>query len=154
FTTDTLGLTLTSSSTLNGPGAVTVGNRGLNLFSSTVNAALTDNGPLNINGTSFIKGPFSIGTTGVLTIGVTLGCANNSDLTVANGFTNQGQISLRSSFVCDRGTGVLRVSSGMLINDAGATIQSGGPIGNTLQANLDNRGTLDAVAPDLQINGA
>ena len=70
-----LGLSL-SSSTLNGPGGLTVSSRGLSLINSTINTSVTDNGPLNVTGVGTINGSFSIGTTGVLTIGVTIGCAN------------------------------------------------------------------------------
>ena len=148
-----LGLSL-SSSTLNGPGALTVSSRGLSLINSTINTSVTDNGPLNVTGVGTINGSFSIGTTGVLTVGVALGCANSADLTVANGFTNQGQISLRSSFVCDRGSGTLRVSSGTLVNDTGGNH----PVQRSdrqraLVAGLDNRGTLDAPG-DFNIQGS
>src|SRR5262245_14065900 len=88
---------LLSSDSPNGPGALSIGNGGLFLLNSTINTAVTDQGPINVRSSSTINGAFSIAPTGVLTLDGFSGCGGTSQLTVANGFTNQGQISLRTS---------------------------------------------------------
>jgi hypothetical protein len=120
----TLGLSLITS-TLNGPGTLTVGSGGLFLLNATINTAVTDNGPLNVSGSSTIDGSFSIGPTGILTIGgFGFPCVASGVLTLPNGFANQGEISLRSSFACGSpSVGILTVQSGTLTNATTGTIQ-------------------------------
>jgi hypothetical protein len=72
---------------------------------------------------------------------------NNALLTVANGFTNNGLIELTSG---DAGySAALNVTNGVLTNAVGATLHSNVGTGGsrTLEAQLDNQGTLDVDQP-------
>src|SRR5438552_13950047 len=77
----------------------------------------------------------------------------NADLTVANGFTNNGLIELSSSN--GQIAPALHVSAGTLVNAVGAQINilAGTGGGRTLDAQLDNEGTLNLGA-DLALNKA
>ncbi len=73
-----------------------------------------------------------------------------AQLTVSNGFTNNGLIELTDSFSGYATGARLKVLTGTLINAATATIRSaiGGQVSGTrvLDCVLDNRGTLDVLA--------
>ena len=67
--------------------------------------------------------------------------AGAATLTVANGFTNDGVITLEDNFGLAT---LLTVSSGTLVNAAGSTIFTSSGVGTrVITAHLDNRGLLD-----------
>ncbi|GEM_PF-3901780 len=79
---------------------------------------------------------------------------DGANVTIANGFTNNGAIEIRHGF--SYRNAILNVTNGTLVNAAGATIQSLEGSGNGtvyLNAQLDNRGTLSTSIP-LEINKA
>ena len=143
-----------SSHTLTVSGAAQVFAHGSLFFSNTqFFGNLTNGGILNVSLGS-VSGTILNQTTGLINIGSFGFCGGTGQLTAANGLTNDGQILLRSTFECgSSGGGILTVTSGTLLNDAGATILSTGPggAGSSLEAAGDNRGTIQADQP-LSIN--
>jgi hypothetical protein len=137
-TTHLTGLRLASTS-FTGPTVTVAASATLELTgNTTVNAAVDNHGLLEAQG-----GVISI--TGALTTGAssTIRVHTGVDLTSANGFTNNGLIELTS---ISGAAANLEVTSGTLVNAAGATISSlvggGGP--RILTADLNNQGTLNA----------
>ena len=130
-----------SSSTINGPGMLTIAaGSTLAVNSSMINAPLVNEGLLVNYATSTINGSFSNAA------GATLELAGQtgwnlyipSNLTFANGLTNQGVIELVGGTSDE-----LVVSRGTLVNKLGGTIHFvPGNNGDTLTAELDNEGTL------------
>ena len=117
-----------SSHTLTVSGAAQVFAHGSLFFSNTqFFGNLTNGGILNVSLGS-VSGTILNQTTGLINIGSFGFCGGTGQLTAANGLTNDGQILLRSTFECgSSGGGILTVTSGTLLNDAGATILSTGP---------------------------
>src|SRR5438876_6300030 len=105
---------------------------------------------LSVLGTSALNGPFQNQAGATLRVA---SAANiiSADLTVANGFINNGTIELTSTNGAI--TPALHVTSGTLVNAAGGQINilAGTGGGRTLDAQLDNQGTLN-VADTLTIN--
>ena len=141
FADDSVNLALTNA-TLNGPGTITNQlSRTLRLRTSTINAPFVNNGSLQVDGGSTLGGSFTTATTSAIRIQGN-GATGFSRLTVANGFTNNGQIQLIDSTAA-YGAG-LDVTTGTLINAAGATVDaSPGAGGNRqLNAQFTNQGTI------------
>jgi hypothetical protein len=146
FTNAVTALTL-SSSTVNGPGTLTnTPGKTLTMTSSTVNAPLVNQGALVAQATSAITS--SLTTAAGSTLRVQGSNASDAVLTVANSFTNSGTIELTSDGASRAAT--LTVISGTLTNAAGANLSALAGTGGsrTLNAQLDNQGTL-RVAQDL-----
>jgi hypothetical protein len=159
-------LTLTlSSATVNGPGTLISG-RSLTMTSSTVNAPLVNQGTLVAWRSCALNGPFTTAagsTVRILGETFNLFTTGNAVLTVENGFTNNGTIELSESSAIVFGYRHdvrLIVKNGPLLNAAGASLrvlpipntnppQQGG---RTLDAQLDNQGTLLVAAPLTIIN--
>lgn len=132
--------------TLNGPGTIT-NSAGITLplTSCTVNAALSNEGILVLNGTGSVNGAFTTGAASVLRVqgNTTTGGAVQ---TFAGGFTNNGIVELTATGSAWAST--LNVTSGILLNPAGRTIDVQGATGGAraLNARLDNRGLLSLGA--------
>src|SRR6185436_7921234 len=117
--------------------------RTLGIDNSVINNALNNAGLLVVRANSSFNGGF------VNVAGATLrllgdGNYSSVNLTVANGFTNSGLIEMTSVFNAQPVT--LNVTSGTLVNAAGATIdilQGSGNGGRTINAQLNNQGTLN-----------
>jgi RTX calcium-binding nonapeptide repeat (4 copies) len=140
-------LTVTSGTLTNqAPGA-------LNLNSATITATLANEGLIVAHGTSAINGTFTTAAGSALRA-EGAGGFGTGNLTVANGFTNNGAIELTNSAAGQ--DAILTVSTGTLTNAQNRTIDIlpgvGGGSG-TLNAQLDNQGTLNVNAP-LTINKA
>ncbi|MFI5311545.1 MAG: beta strand repeat-containing protein, partial [Gemmatimonadales bacterium] len=113
-----------SGSTINGTGSITnTGGQTLTLNNSTINTALTNNGILVASGTSGLGGTLTTGATSTLRVGQVDGCCGLADLTVANGFTNNGAIELTVIVAIGYST-QLTVTSGTLVNASTGTITS------------------------------
>ena len=147
-----------SNSTITGPGSFTnaAGNT-LTMSGVTVSAPMTNQGTLVSSGASALNGALTTAAGSILRVGQVDGSTSNANLTVANGFTNNGAIELTVIF----GAGYssqLTVASGTLTNAAGATITSlGGTVPGgtrTITAAINNLGTITAGAgAPLTING-
>ncbi len=136
------------SSTLNGPGDVTLV-RSLLLVGGIVNSDVdldNQSAIAVIGSTSQINGAFHNVAGASLFVSGSGG--STGTLTVANGFTNEGTITLNTAgnpFGSGDGSATLNVTSGTLVNATGATILATKTVGqgtNSLNAALDNRGTL------------
>ena len=136
------------SSTLAGPGDVTLV-RSLLLVGGIVNSDvdLDNQSAISVIGsTSQIQGAFHNAAGSSLLVSGN-GAATGT-LTVANGFTNEGTITLSTAgnpFGSGDGSATLNVPSGTLVNAAGATILATKTVGqgtNSLNAALDNLGIL------------
>ena len=147
FSTATTALGMTSS-TWGGTGTLTVApSTALILRASTINVPLANQGSLTGIGSSAVNGALTNAA------GATLRVEGNNgygvgNLTVASGFTNAGAIDL-TDIVSTYGA-TLHVTAGTLVNGSGGAINAlagaGGP--RTLDAQLDNQGTLNVtVAP-------
>ena len=137
-----------SSTTLSLDSASAVGAAStLSLANTTINGtgSLTNSGLLVARATDSINTAFATGA------GSTLRVQGNSTdlaatLTVASGFTNNGTIELTSSGSAQNST--LTVTSGTLTNAATRAINALGGTGGTrtLAAQLNNQGTISAIA--------
>ena len=141
FSNDTLALRL-NNATVNGTGTLTnVAGRTLAVRTAAIGAPFVNNGALLADGTNAVTG--SLATAGTSVIRVQ---GNNvtgfSRLTVASGFTNNGQILITDS-ASGAGAG-FDVTAGALVNAPGASIQADSGAGGPRQLNvlLDNRGLL------------
>ncbi len=146
FSTATTALTLTNG-TWGGSGKVTVAaGTLLNLRSSTINSRLVNLGNLDAHGPTAINDSLTNASGGTLRLEGE-GAFGTSTLTVLNGFTNDGTIVLTDS-TSSYGA-ILHVTNGTLTNAAGGLIRAdsgtNGP--RTLDAQLDNEGTLTLVRP-------
>ncbi|HKS05042.1 MAG TPA: hypothetical protein VJR92_01915 [Gemmatimonadaceae bacterium] len=148
FTNATTTLEL-NSSVANGPGTITnAAGRTLMLHASTIGAGalLINDGLLLAHGGSAVNS--SIVTSPTSTIRVEgINTFGFSTLTVTNGFQNNGLIELTSS--SGAFPAQLNVLNGELENESGATIAAlpGTGGGRTLDAQLNNDGTLDVAFP-------
>ena len=155
FDNTVTGLAVTNT-TINGPATLTnAAGRTLQLFTTTVNAPLVNDGTLIATGSSAITGAFANSASATLRVAQLDGCCSTATLNVANGFTNAGLIELSNQTVNPYGAQLNVV--GTLVNAVGATIASlGGQTpggGRGLAADLDNLGTLTVQAP-LILSGA
>src|SRR5262249_36914317 len=125
----------------------TTPNGTLALLGSRVNAPLVNQGTLLVRGDNVVNGPLTTTTTSLIRVQADDSLSTFARLTVAQGFTNQGAIEITQSGGSNFGyDSRLDVSSGTLVNAAGASIASliGVRGGNRqLNASLDNQGTLD-----------
>jgi hypothetical protein len=149
LSTGTTALSLTNSR-IDGTGSVTnASGQTLTLNSTTISTPVSNQGTLIASGSSAVNGTLTTTTTSTLRIGQVDGCCGVANLTVANGFTNNGVIEL-TEIVGLGYAAQLSVTSGTLINAAGAAINSLGGAhsggARTLTAQLDNRGTITAGA--------
>jgi hypothetical protein len=146
LTVGSMGTLTLNPGTLNGTGSLT--NAGtLNLSNRTLNVPLNNQGLLVVTGASNpLNGTLTTSTNS--TIQVLGSLSGTAILTVANGFTNNGTIDLTSSPSFSTAA-FLNVTNGTLLNAAGASIQSnvGGGGTRTLNAQLDNQGTLSVNQP-------
>ena len=128
------------SSTLNGPGSVTSSGRVI-IRNSTINAGLVNQGALFAEGGSAVNGALSTAAASSIRVQGN-GTFSAGNLTVAGGFTNSGTITLTDS-TSSYGA-LLHVTTGTLTNAAGAVIdvQVGATGTRTLDAQLDNQGTV------------
>ena len=140
------GIFTLSNTTLDGPGQL-INASSLTVSTSTISASLENRGLLSITGSaSTINGAFHNAAGASLLVSGSGG--STGTLTVANGFTNEGTITLNTTgnpFGSGDGSATLNVTSGLLVNATGATILATKTVGqgtNFLNAALDNRGTL------------
>ena len=141
FSTATTALTL-ATSTWGGTGKLTVAaGTSLGVRSSTINTRLLNQGTMDVHGSSAFNDSVTNATGAILRLQGD-GASGTSNLTVLNGFTNDGLIVLTDS-TSSYGA-VLNVTNGTLTNAVGATIRTDtGTVGSrTLNARLDNEGTL------------
>jgi hypothetical protein len=147
FIQDTLTLNL-SNTTVNGPGTLEVATgRTLTLTQSTLNAPLNNLGTvLAAPGTNVLNGAVANQIGALLELNGNNGFA---DVTVADGFVNDGTIELTGTSWAGR----LTVTNGALVNNTAGTLEAVGGVGNVLTAALDNQGAVQVDAP-LTINKA
>lgn len=139
FTQDTLSLSPIAS-TINGPGTVVV-DTGATLVSvgSTFNAdvVLRSTAILRLAHQGGLNGTFTPDTGSTLEIiGTTV--SSNTDITIANGFTNLGIVRLIDPTGGGR-TVQLRVPNGILVNQALLDVSAGGGGARFLHASVDNQ---------------
>jgi hypothetical protein len=130
--------------TINGSGSITnaVG-QGLTLNGVTFGVPLTNDGTLIVSGNTAINAALATGATSTIYIGQIDGSVSSANLTVANGFTNNGAIELTNFFGVAYNSS-LTVTLGTLVN-AGAIVSFGGvtPGGQrTFVGRMNNSGTL------------
>jgi hypothetical protein len=148
------GVVSVTSSTLGGFPA-TITNAGtITLIASNVSstASLENQGVINGHGLSTIFGPLTTTSTSIIRVqGQSLGASAN--LTVSNGFTNNGLIEFTSANGTFNAT--LTVTAGTLVNAESGTIRTlPGTGGNrTLAAQISNEGLIDVEQP-LTLNKA
>ena len=146
----TLGLT---NKTLGGSGSTTVmSGASWTLAHSTINTTLDNQGDLTAEGGVDLTNTFSNESGATLTVSSEYpNAVDFQQLRIAGGFTNHGTIETTTDAANHYVT--LGVTSGTLTNASDGTIHTlaggGGPA--TLQAQLDNRGTITADGP-LSIN--
>ena len=136
--------TPTGSSTVT---AGTLVNQGtLNATNTTINAPLVNQGLLIYDGTGSFTNTFTTTTGSTLRLQGS-SSTGTSNLTITNGFTNNGTIDLTT--IVSGYSDILTVTNGTLTNAAGATITAslgaGGP--RTINAQLDNQGTITFNQP-------
>jgi hypothetical protein len=160
------------SSTLNGASGTLVNRGAVTAQSSVINPAFANNGRLTLRGTTFVNGLLTTQAGSTLRVeGDT--SFSSAFATIDQGFVNKGVIELTS--VSGGGSAHLTVSKSSLVNATGATvdISAGAGGSRTLDAMLDNqgsvqvnhpltigrpnalhtnRGTIDVVGGDLTIN--
>jgi hypothetical protein len=143
FTNATTQLSL-ATSTVNGPGTITnASGQSLALVSTVfaANTSLINQGSLLVTGTTTINGPLTTVVGSVINVQGN-GTVGNAVFTVANGFTNNGDINLNSANSAFAAT--LDVPTGTLVNSSTGTINTvvgaSGP--RTLSAQLDNQGIV------------
>ncbi|MDB4889090.1 MAG: hypothetical protein JWL61_945, partial [Gemmatimonadetes bacterium] len=133
-------------------GATLVNQGTLNPRNANLNAAVSNQGTIVWDGTGSILGTLttSVGSTLRLQGSGNTGVSN---LTISNGFTNNGTIDLTT--VVSSYTDILTVTNGTLTNAPGGTITSSvGTAGSrTINAVLDNQGTITFLQP-LALNKA
>jgi cytochrome c biogenesis protein ResB len=142
-----------NGSILNGPGTVTnTAGQTQSMVNTTVNAPLVNQGVLVFDGTGGFTNTFTAATGSTLRLQAS-GSTGVSNLTITNGFTNNGTIDLTT--VVSSYTDILTVTNGTLTNAVGATILSTVGTGGsrTINAVLDNQGTITFNQP-LALNKA
>jgi hypothetical protein len=118
----------------------------LTLRNTTIDAPFTNEGFVGVVTPSVINGALTTVAGSIIRI-ATDGAVGTSTLTVANGFTNEGNIELTS--VASTYTAVLAVSAGTLVNAPGGTIATlpGTGGARTIVAQVDNQGVLSIQQP-------
>jgi len=152
FTTATTALTLTSS-TWGGSGTLTIApSTALTIAASTMNSPVDNQGALTVHGSTAFTAALSNAAAATLRLQGD-GTYGASNMTVANGFTNNGAVVLTDT-TSSYGA-ALNVTNGTLTNAASGTITTALGTGGTrsLNAQLDNRGTLTLDQP-LTLNKA
>ncbi len=125
---------LLNGTVITGTGAFTNLAR-VELDSSSVQTAFTNSDELIVTNACSITGAMSAGTNSVITL------TDSATLTVANGFTNSGDILLSANAAS------LVVSTGVLTNASSGLISSSGAgATRTLGTQLDNQGVLNVGA--------
>ena len=141
-----------SSATFNGPGVLTnAAGRTLVAQSSTIAAALVNEGLLRLRATNTISGPLATSTTSTLRVeGDGTCCA--AATTVTGTFNNNGLIELTA---INAGTSAALTVLGNLENSIPGTIESAVGAGGarTVTATLNNLGTLTVSQP-LTVTGS
>ncbi len=150
--------------TLDGSGTLTNA-APLDLFGSTVNVPLVNQGTLFAQRFNWLNGPFTTAPGSRIYIegdSDELTLRGNARLTVANGFTNNGTIELSEServefSIYRPHSAGLVVTNGTLINAPGASITASAPslgqVGSRyLDAQVVNQGTIQVFADRLTIN--
>jgi len=128
-----------SNSTLNGSGTFT--NMGtMSANNSTIDLDFDNDGYASFARSCYINNGLTTQLNS--TIRLSSAYAAGANLTIANGFTNNGLIEYRTSYINTAGT--LNVTSGILVNAAGGTIHtpSAASSNNNLYAPLYNQGTI------------
>ncbi len=154
--TAAVSFTLTNT-TVNGPGILTndVGHT-LTMAAGTMNANLANQGTFIASGSVALNGALTTAAGSTLRVGQVDGTTSLANLTVANGFTNNGAIELTTTFAAAY-SAALTVTTGTLTNASGGTISSlAGTVGGgarTLAAQLNNQGTVTVSVP-LTLNKA
>jgi len=152
FSTATSVLSLTNS-TWGGSGTLTIApSTVLTIGATTISSALVNQGALTVGGTSAFTGAVTNAAGATLRVQGN-GTFGTGNLTVANGFTNNGAIVLTDT-TSSYGA-LLTVTTGALDNAPGATIAANvGTLGTrSLNAVLQNAGTLTINHP-LTLNKA
>ena len=115
------------------------------LTTDTFDADLTNQGLVYVtSGTSAINGTYANAATGTLELSVTTNA--NANLTIANGFDNQGTIRLDNDSGNNGEDSFFTVSNGTLTNTGTILATNTGGAANsvhTITAALDNQGTID-----------
>ena len=132
-------LTMNATTTIVGGTLTIPSGQELVLLSSTFSSSIVLQGTLTARRTNSITGAFSNASGSVLRA---LGISSSGDLTIANGFTNNGTIQLTDS-VASYGAS-LTVTNGELVNPAAGQIQSlqGSNGARKLATQLNNAGTI------------
>lgn len=125
----------------------------LNLNSSTINAALNNNGFVLCHGNNNMNG--AIVNISIATIRVESVDGAQGILTIANAYVNAGRIELSDATSSYSYTTVLNITSGTLLNNNGTIeILTGSGRGNrTINGNIDNQGKF-ILGKDCFINGS
>ena len=172
-----------SQATIQGKGTLTIAQGlGLGMSGSSVNTAVACHGTMavasgsgesSVSGESVINGSLTTWNTSVLVVGCNSATFQNlfssvfsaflsvmngvtlsdGSLTVANGFTNHGQISL---YYVNSGSSLI-VGSGTLLNAADGAVasmvvQGSSGSSNTIVANIENQGIVNAAGCGLTVN--
>jgi hypothetical protein len=145
-----LGMVL-NSSTVNGAGSITnSASSSLTMNSSTINTPLLNEGTLLASGASAINGTLTTAVNSSLFVGQIDGSMSQATLTVANAFTNNGEIEITNLTTLQPYGSRLTVSTGTLTNAPSGTISStlglSGGGARILAAAVNNQGDL-AVVP-------
>ena len=128
-------------------GAAALANAGVTtLIGGTIATPVSNSGTLVGSGSSAINGALTTLPTSTLRVGQVDGSQSTAQLTVANGFTNNGAIEITNLTTLGTYASQLTVTAGTLTNAAGATITTlAGVLGGgtrTLSAALNNLGTV------------
>lgn len=139
-----------TSSTVNGTGAFDISAGDSVVFNgATVNIPVTNAGVLTVGGLSSITGALTQVSGAKIRVGQLSSESGVARLTVANGFTNLGIIELTNLLNIGGFAAELAVTSGTLVNGAGATIVSlPGVLGGgarVIAGSVNNQGLLSVV---------
>lgn len=135
-----------ASSVLDAGGVTNAAPGGILLGGSTINAPVVNETTLLVPSPSSINGALQTGPGSVLRMeggGSTAGV-----LTVASGFTNTATIELAGG----SNAAALNVTTGTLVNAVGATISASNTNNSSINADLDNQGTITHTAGALFLN--
>jgi hypothetical protein len=149
----TTNFTLTSAnSTINGPGSLVNGSgKTTTLQSTTLNGPFVNQGTLVFSGFGTFAGAVTNAPGAMLQVA---GNNGSADLTITNGFTNNGTVDLTS--VGAGYSSSLTVTNGTLLNSSTGTLSSsaGAGGGRTLSAQLDNEGQFTVSGNTLTLSKA
>jgi len=138
--TATTGFTLTNS-TVNGPGTLTnASGKTLVIQGGALNTALINQNLVTLRGSLAVNDTVNTSPGSTLRIEGDAACCA-AFVTVANGFTNNGTLELTA--VNGSGTtSALTVTNGVLVNAGGIDVLPGNGGARSLNASLDNQGTM------------